>query len=92
MSESVSRAERRALRRVAGAEVTAVVEDTAEAIRVLTEANNAQAETIEELRRSVLSLEGHRKQQAGQIVALQQALLPLARTFAGRVRWMVTGR
>lgn len=92
MSESVSRAERRALRRVAGVEVTAVVKDTHEAILALTAANESQAETIAELQRSVIALDGHRKQQAGQIVALQQALLPLARTFAGRVRWMVTGR
>lgn len=78
MSESSERAERRQLRRIAGAELIDFAKDTTQAIQV------QQA--------GLVTLEARIEAAQGQITALQLACLVLTRGFWGRCLWLVTGR
>lgn len=91
--EATARAERRALRRVAGAEVLSVVDETTEAIRHLQQSHSSIThqfahdsarvwETLKEQDRRIRDAEGR-------IVALQAAMLPLARGWRGRLAWLL---
>jgi len=90
--EATAKAERRALRRVAGAEVLSVVDDTTDAIRHLQQAHSSLThqfahdsgriwETLKEQDRLIADANQR-------ILALQQAMLPLARGWRGRIAWL----
>lgn len=60
-------------------------------VQALQAAHTAHLQDMAALWRAIRDLSVRVQDSEGRVVALQGALLPLARTFRGRLRWLLKG-